>query len=53
MNNIVYIPQLYQLNYTLLLECNQCLVSRSLDEAAVLQQTLIKIISRNEGARLA
>jgi hypothetical protein len=37
----------------LLLECNQRLVFSSLDEATVLQQTLIKIISRTEQLRLA
>jgi hypothetical protein len=36
----------------LLLECNQCLVLRSLDPASVLQQTVIKIISRTDGARV-
>jgi DNA polymerase-3 subunit delta len=38
---------------SLLLECNQRLVFSNLDEAAVLQQTLIKIIGREEGARLS
>jgi hypothetical protein len=36
----------------LLLECNQCLVLRSLDPASVLQQTLIKIISRTDAGRV-
>lgn len=36
----------------LLLECNQRLVLSSLDSASVLQQTLIKIISRTEQGRV-
>lgn len=31
---------------SLLLECNQCLISRSLDSALVLQQTLLRIVTR-------
>ena len=37
----------------LLLECNQRLISSSLDEALILQQTLVKIVSRGEGSRVA
>ena len=36
----------------LLLSCNQSLVFSTLDEATVLQQTLVKIISRTDAARL-
>jgi DNA polymerase III delta subunit len=36
----------------LLLECNRRLVFSSLDEAIVLQQAFVKIISRTGGARL-
>ena len=34
----------------LLLECNQQLISRSLDEALVLQQTLVQIVRREQSA---
>ena len=37
----------------LLLECNQQLISRSLDPALVLQQALVRILSRPGGAALA
>lgn len=37
----------------LLLQCNQRLVSSSLDEATLLQQTLVKIISRTPEPRVA
>lgn len=36
----------------MLLECNQRLVSSGLDGALILQQTLVKIVSTPEGARL-
>jgi DNA polymerase III subunit delta len=37
----------------LLLACNQRLVFSNLDEATLLQQTLLKIVGRRDGARLA
>jgi DNA polymerase III delta subunit len=37
----------------LLLQCNRRLVSSGLDDALVLQQTLVKIVSRPEAAAVA
>jgi len=34
----------------LLLECNQSLISRALDPSLVLQQALVRIVSRPAGA---